>query len=80
VDRNVSEGFKFNTETEFVPIAGLVEAQLNAPDNATPESTDAGSKIGTNHHSALLSLLANELDVSADEIHDFELCVPTMRP
>lgn len=71
MDRAVSEGFKFNKETEFVPIAGLVENKLNAE---VPADKDAGaSSIQNNHHSALLAVLSEELSVSPEEIHDFEL-------
>lgn len=77
VDRTVNESFKFNKETEFVPIAGLVEAELNSPteeDKATEKKYDPTS-IQENHHSALLSVLSEELSVSPEEIHDFELYV-----
>ncbi|KAA1466215.1 aspartyl aminopeptidase [Dentipellis sp. KUC8613] len=77
LDRGASDNFKFNQETEFVPILGLVASQLNtaagAGGNATPQHANSASSIQANHHSALLSLLAEELQVKADEIHDFEL-------
>lgn len=82
VDRNVNENFKFNQETEFVPILGLIESQLNAtPADSDSDSSDktpakkakSASSIQENHHPALLSLLADELSVAAEEIHDFEL-------
>jgi aspartyl aminopeptidase len=76
VDRNVNDSFKFNQETEFVPILGLLESQLNSPtdesDNDQPPQKVASS-IQSNHHPALLALLAGELAVSPEEIHDFEL-------
>ncbi len=84
MDRNVNDAFKFNQETEFVPILGLIESQLNAP-SAKPDSDDdkdaypsakppkVASSIQENHHPALLSLLADELSIAPEEIHDFEL-------
>ena len=71
MDRGVNDGFKFNRETEFVPIAGLVESELNS-DKPTEKETGASS-IQNNHHSALLAVLSEELSVSPEEIHDFEL-------
>lgn len=87
VDRNVNDNFKFNQETEFIPILGLIANQLNT----TPEDSlsddkakdvarekragQAASSIQENHHPALLSLLSNELSVAPEEIHDFEMCV-----
>ena len=71
MDRAVDGGFQFNKETEFVPIAGLAENELNSE---KPVNSGAGaSSIQNNHHSALLSLLSEELSVSPEEIHDFEL-------
>ena len=71
VDRNANDGFKFNQETEFVPILGQIAEKLNE-DNAHKQA-DLASSIQENHHPALLALLAEELSVSPEEIHDFEL-------
>lgn len=76
VDRAVNDGFKFNKETEFVPIAGLVEADLNKTEETPADKkTPGASSIQDNHHPAILALLAEELSVSPQEIHDFELYV-----
>lgn len=77
VDRNVNDSFKFNQETEFVPILGLVANNLNkSKDPAdTPRTESKASSIQTNHHSELLSVIAGELSVAPEEIHDFELYV-----
>jgi aspartyl aminopeptidase len=55
----------------------LISAQLNS---TSKESSDAkftagpeGSNVQTNHHAALLELLAQEISVAPEEIHDFEL-------
>lgn len=76
MDRNVNESFKFNQETEMVPILGLISAQLNAPTNEKKSDEDKlVSSLRDDHHPALLSLLADELSVIPEKIHDFELCV-----
>lgn len=79
VDRNTNDNFKFNQETEFVPILGLVSDTLNKPSDVgegdeVPRPVTASSIQG-NHHPALLSVIADELSISPEEIHDFELCV-----
>lgn len=73
VDRNVNAELKFNQETEFVPIAGLIESELNSKPEKDEKKDQKASSIQDNHHPAILSLLANELSVAAEEIHDFEL-------
>ena len=79
VDRSAADNFKFNTETEFQPILGLLASNLNAPtDNNNDESPT--SSIQGNHHPALLSVLAEQLSVKPEEIHDFELWVIASLP
>jgi aspartyl aminopeptidase len=46
----------------------------------TPETNDknpvigvAGSNVQTNHHTSLIDLIAEDISVSPEEIHDFEL-------
>ncbi|KAF9075944.1 aspartyl aminopeptidase [Rhodocollybia butyracea] len=82
LDRNVNKELKFNQETEFVPILGLISEQLNAksePSESNSQDTKA-TNIADNHHSVLLSLLASELSVAPDEIHDFELHLYDTQP
>ncbi|KAF8341629.1 aspartyl aminopeptidase [Cantharellus anzutake] len=71
LDRSVNTSLQFNKETEFVPILSLINEQLNAPKKHS--SLPKGSSISNNHHPELISLLAKELNVSEDHIHDFEL-------
>ncbi|KAG5644080.1 hypothetical protein DXG03_009170 [Asterophora parasitica] len=89
LDRNVNDSFKFNQETEFVPILGLVESQLNAKQTgdgktadkpAKSEAPQKASSIQENHHSELLALLAGELSIAPEEIHDFELSLFDTQP
>lgn len=72
MDGEANVAFKFNKETEFVPILGLVEQQLNTPPedkDKKKNSTDAYE----HHHAAVLALLAEELSIAAEEIQNFEL-------
>ncbi|KAK7061633.1 aspartyl aminopeptidase [Favolaschia claudopus] len=80
LDRGVNDSLKFNQETEFVPILGQIASQLNtsAPEGETAHRE--ASSIQDNHHPALLSLLAAELSVAPEEIHDFELALYDTQP
>jgi aspartyl aminopeptidase len=62
-------------ETEFVPILGQIASQLNESSEGSDSGPKKASSIQDNHHPALLSLLASELSVAPEEIHDFELYV-----
>ena len=76
MERGAADNFKFNTETEFTPILGQLGSDLNAPKDEVQSSDNhhqTASSIQNNHHSVFLSLLAEELNVKPDEIHDFEL-------
>ncbi len=75
VDRNVNDTLKFNQETEFVPILGLIASNLNKSKTESPASEERASSVQKNHHPELLALLAGELSVAPEEIHDFELYV-----
>jgi len=83
LDRTQSDTFKFNLETEFVPILGLVEDQFNTgKPKSSWQSTALGPTTGVahNHHPQLIQLLANELNVSEDAIQDFELSLFDTQP
>ncbi|EKM59371.1 uncharacterized protein PHACADRAFT_249819, partial [Phanerochaete carnosa HHB-10118-sp] len=80
LDRSVNDGFKFNKETELVPIAGLVEEQLNTEKEKSADKKSGASSIQDNHHSALLAVLSEELSVTPEEIHDFELHLYDVQP
>lgn len=80
MDRNVNENFKFNQETEFTPVLGMMESELNTTNKQDTEedaqnakTAQRASSIQENHHPAFLSLLSEELSVAPEEIHDFEL-------
>ncbi|KAF5363689.1 hypothetical protein D9756_000721 [Leucocoprinus leucothites] len=87
LDRNVNENFKFNQETEFVPILGMIESELNSASKKDTEEGDLKTKSGQqassiqeNHHSAFLSLLSEEMAIAPEEIHDFELSLYDTQP
>ncbi|KAF5337729.1 hypothetical protein D9611_014528 [Ephemerocybe angulata] len=84
LDRGVNDNLKFNQETEFVPILGLLEGQLNATKSEDkekfPERPKVASSVQENHHPQLLQLLAGELSVAPEEIHDFELSLYDTQP
>ena len=79
MDRSAADNFKFNTETEFRPILGLLASNLNAPADKVPSNSkneeQTASSIQDNHHPAILALLAEEMSVKPEEIYDFELWV-----
>ncbi len=82
MDRGVNDNFKFNQESEFIPILGMIESQLNNSSKVDDDRKDEPRKVPKvasstqeYHHPALLELLANELSVAPERIHDFELYV-----
>ncbi|KAI0082586.1 aspartyl aminopeptidase [Panus rudis PR-1116 ss-1] len=80
LDRNVNAEFRFNQETEFVPIAGLKAASSQGDSARAEPSMEIASNIQKNHHSQLLALLAQELSIQKEEIHDFELHLYDTQP
>lgn len=80
LDKNVNDNLKFNQETEFVPIIGLVAETLNKTPKDDKKSNATAASIQGNHHPALLSVIADELSVSPEEIHDFELHLYDTQP
>jgi aspartyl aminopeptidase len=80
LDRTSNESFKFNRETEFRPITGLVEKTLNAPASIPPNPTEDAPSIETRHHSELMNLLSANVSESAEQIKDFELVLYDTQP
>ncbi|WFD33561.1 aspartyl aminopeptidase [Malassezia cuniculi] len=64
LNRSANDAFKFNQEEQLLPILGLADSLNRPADN---------SRLAERHHPVLLDLLASELDVSVDQIRDFEL-------
>ncbi|KAF9163838.1 hypothetical protein DFQ26_002094 [Actinomortierella ambigua] len=70
-----TDGFKFNHETHLQPMLATITKSLNG---AAPPKNDAEASTETTmdkHHPILLHLLAAEMNVTAEEIMDFELCL-----
>jgi aspartyl aminopeptidase len=77
--------FKFNKETEFTPILGLVAEQLNSADKSSRTPTPLSGRNSptrdqddlldqeSRHHPLLLAVLADELGCLIGDIQDFEL-------
>ena len=76
--------FKFNKETEFTPILGLVAEQLNSSEpkrtgipfsgrNSPVKEEDNLLDQESRHHPLLLAVLVDELGCSIGDIQDFEL-------
>ncbi|KAI9000915.1 aspartyl aminopeptidase [Trametes punicea] len=82
LDRGSADNFRFNAETEFVPIVGIIESNLNSLSSGTKaeEPSKNASSIQDNHHPALLALLADHLSVAPESIHDFELHLYDTQP
>ncbi|KJE94975.1 aspartyl aminopeptidase [Capsaspora owczarzaki ATCC 30864] len=73
-----SDGFKFNTETQLVPmLATAVKSRLEKT-----KGDDGKRRAGVEgkHHSTFLKLLSEELECSVDTIVDFELCLADTQP
>jgi aspartyl aminopeptidase len=80
LDRTQNEAFKFNRETEFRPIAGLIEKTLNTPASTPSTTADDPISLETYHHSELLSLLSASASEPVGEIKDFELVLYDTQP
>ncbi|WWC88570.1 uncharacterized protein L201_003482 [Kwoniella dendrophila CBS 6074] len=66
LDRTINESFKFNKETEFLPIIGLVQDQLNSPSSNATSISRSGTPqpfSGTNTP----NVKDNENDISKME-------------
>eukprot|EP01126_Amoeba_proteus_P010662 TRINITY_DN14186_c0_g1_i2.p1 TRINITY_DN14186_c0_g1~~TRINITY_DN14186_c0_g1_i2.p1 ORF type:complete len:456 (-),score=80.82 TRINITY_DN14186_c0_g1_i2:114-1481(-) len=61
LDRTANEAFKFNMETNLLPVLGsVVKETLGKVDN-------------DNHNAGLISLIASTLEVAPSQVHNFEL-------
>lgn len=74
--------FTFNKETQLLPIAGLLAAELNRQnknESATTEPTEEGGKagplkaLGQRHHPYIVELISKEANVQPFEVVDFEM-------
>jgi len=70
--------FNPNKEDELLPIAGLVEAELNRPATETADSASEADyqplkALPERHHPRFLELVAEQVGVDVSQIVDFEL-------
>jgi aspartyl aminopeptidase len=80
LDRTQNDAFKFNRESEFRPIIGLVEDTLNTPASTPTSSPEDAAPVEARHHSQLLSLLSTTMSEPIDQIKDFELVLYDTQP
>lgn len=75
LDRNVNEKLEFNKETNTSPILGLIGKALNSKKEESTQGEEKLSllKMTQRHHKNFLDLIAQELNVSSEDIQDFEL-------
>ncbi|GJJ07206.1 hypothetical protein Clacol_001406 [Clathrus columnatus] len=69
LDGSANDAFKFNKQTEFIPILGVAGDQLNAPQESS-----------ANHHPAFLAAISDQLSVSPELISDMELSLYDTQP
>ncbi|KAF5128848.1 hypothetical protein DV495_002863 [Geotrichum candidum] len=92
LNRGSADKFEFNKETQLVPIAGLVEKALNkksaAAEKAEKQETDdegeaefdAFAPVAKRHEKSLVDLIAEDANVKAEDIEDFELVLYDTQP
>ncbi|KEI39236.1 uncharacterized protein L969DRAFT_94311 [Mixia osmundae IAM 14324] len=88
LERTQNETFKYNLETEMVPIIGMVDKTLNAPvpTTATAAQPTNPLDLSAHHQPMLLSLLATSLSeitgktIEPQQIHDFDLSLYDVQP
>ncbi|KAI5478588.1 aspartyl aminopeptidase [Pseudohyphozyma bogoriensis] len=91
LDRTQNDSFKYNPETQQVPILALASSALNEPFASTPEGAKpdfASDPLDTTtfHHPILLHTIAQALtkelgeQVVPAQIHDFELSLFDVQP
>ena len=89
LDRTINDAFKFNKETQFQPILGLVTDAFNDTKQTIVPFSDTGAfremeldeegksegvtGVTERHHPMMLAVLADEIGCSVGDIQDFEL-------
>ncbi|OLY85790.1 Aspartyl aminopeptidase [Smittium mucronatum] len=79
LDRNINDGFKFNNETQLVPILATVEKAISETEDVKV-GEEASSDASLNHHPILLRKIAKTLKIQVSQIRDFELCLYDTQP
>lgn len=79
LDRTVNEAFKFNKEEHLLPVLGLIEKELGAPEEK--KGVEKQQQQFTAHHSSkLLNILADHLGCGVNDIAGFDICMADHQP
>ncbi|KAF8759828.1 peptidase M18 family [Rhizoctonia solani] len=68
------------TDTKFTFARQLKRPLLRIPTLAIHLDRTVNDNFKTNHHASLIDLIAEDISVSPEEIHDFELCLYDVQP
>lgn len=80
LQRDVNDSFGPNKETHLVPIlASVVQEELETGGVSSGDA-NAAQTTAEKHHPVLIQLLRSELNVTADSLLDFELCLTDTQP
>ncbi|XP_034035193.1 aspartyl aminopeptidase isoform X2 [Thalassophryne amazonica] len=80
LQRDINDSFGPNKETHLMPIlATAVQEELEAGSASSGDAVSA-DKTAEKHQPALVKVLCSELDVEADALLDFELCLTDTQP
>eukprot|EP01095_Lingulamoeba_sp_RSL-Kostka_P000559 TRINITY_DN10848_c0_g1_i1.p1 TRINITY_DN10848_c0_g1~~TRINITY_DN10848_c0_g1_i1.p1 ORF type:complete len:484 (+),score=182.45 TRINITY_DN10848_c0_g1_i1:57-1454(+) len=80
LNREVREGFKFNTEHQLIPVIATKSKASNNNNNNDNNNNDDKKSFKSNHHIQILNLIAEELECEVDDIVDFEICLADYQP
>jgi len=73
--RELGTKFEFNKENHFSAVLGTAVAESLDHLNLDGVPTKEGEKDNERHHSILLNMVANELNIDKSAIRDFDLCL-----
>ncbi|CAL8291216.1 unnamed protein product [Lota lota] len=80
LQRDINDSFGPNKENHLVPIlATAIQEELETHGTSSGNAVDAKT-TAEKHHPALVKLLCEELEVEADALLDFELCLADTQP
>lgn len=83
LNRKMNESFGPNKETEIVPIlATCVQSEIEKPASSAAADSPQAKRLcqSDKHQPALIQLICEQLNVTAEQIMDFELCLADTQP
>ncbi|SCU85273.1 LAFA_0D14796g1_1 [Lachancea sp. 'fantastica'] len=85
LDRDVNTKFEFDRENQLLPLAGLQANQANKDDEtcgskAQDDTFFSIKSVVERHHRDLVDLVAKGLNITSDQIEDFELTLYDHKP